>query len=72
MTAKGNTDKVSVETGVEGLYIELTIPEGIEYIEKRKQLLQEKVGRFSNQAHKIQSHIEAFTKSLEALGSVPY
>ena len=64
MQAEGNADFVAVETGVPGLYIELTPIEGLEYIEKRQISLQEKLIKCIRYLEEVQMHIETISKTL--------
>jgi len=64
MHAEGPADKISIETGVPGLYIELSPTEGIEYIRKKQGLLQGQLLRCKSQIESIEGHIATITQSI--------
>lgn len=64
MEAEGQVDKISIETGVPGLYIDLTPAEGIDYIQKKQALLQEQLTRCKSAIDQIEGHISTITQSL--------
>lgn len=64
MEAEGQADKISIETGIPGLYLDLTPSEGIEYIQKKQSLLQEQLNRCKSAIDQIEGHISTITQSL--------
>lgn len=64
MQAEGDPSYISVETGIPGLYIDLTPTESLVYIQKREQLLMEKLGRCVKTLNDIQAHIQTITSTM--------
>ena len=64
MEAEGDASIVAVETGIPGLYIELTPEEGLEYIHKKQDLLQSNLSRCVKILEEIEGHISTITRSM--------
>ena len=64
MEAEGDASLVAVETGIPGLYIELTPEEGLEYIHKKQDLLQSNLSRCVKILEEIEGHISTITRSM--------
>jgi prefoldin subunit 5 len=62
--AEGDASLVSVETGIPGLYIDLTADEGLEYIQKRSALLSSNLSRCCKIIDEIEGHISTITRTL--------
>ncbi|OMJ95550.1 hypothetical protein SteCoe_959 [Stentor coeruleus] len=68
MQAEGDPSYISVETGISGLYIDLTPNESLVYIQKREQLLMEKLDRCTKTLNDIQAHIQTITSAMPLFG----
>jgi prefoldin subunit 5 len=70
--AKGNVELITVETGVEGLSIEMTVDEALEYITKEETLLNDKIAQLTDRAANIRAHINTVrsTQFFEALNAI--
>jgi prefoldin subunit 5 len=70
MKVEGNTEFISVETGVAGLFIDLRVEEALEYIGKRSEELQKRLEACLRQLQEVQMNIETITRSLGRMGEV--
>ena len=70
MECEGDLDFISIETGVPGLYIDLNIEEGLEFIPKREGLLQERLNRTSFYINDVQQHIHTIQSSIGTIGEM--
>lgn len=62
--ANGSIDLITVETGVEGLSIEMTVDETLEYISKEETLLNDKIHQLTDRAANIRAHINTVSSTL--------
>ena len=67
MDCEGDTSLISIETGVNGLYIDLNPEEALEYIPKREEILQERLNKCNNNIDYVQQHIQVMRSTMNIM-----
>jgi hypothetical protein len=70
MQAEGTAEFISVETGVPGLFIDLTPEETLGFIKKRQKSLQLKLERCGKHLQDVQMHIDTINRSISLMGEI--